>query len=92
MTITPTRRVHTLTRRRYRKEGKDAHLMACDQLRATEMQISDGFWECDCPYGCEYVRFEAVMRCRHGHEDLFMWGQFGTSDLVLAEIAKGGKR
>ena len=81
-------KVNRLILRRYRSEADGVaypnHIQRCPDVYVAEADASDGTYGCDT--GCEYVRFEATLRCPHGEETEFEWGDFGELAYMLDEM------
>lgn len=81
-------RVRRLILRRYRSAADGVafpdHLQRCPEVYVDQADARDGSYGCDT--GCEYVRFEATIRCPHGGSSQFDWGDFGELTDMLEEM------
>ena len=72
--------------RKHRYKRPTGHLAECDQVTVEHPQGEDGFYGCET--GCEYVTLSATLRCTHGQSEHVDYGDFGTLNDIIEEMAK----
>jgi hypothetical protein len=70
--------------RAIRTHSGRAHLLACPEVEVADPEAYDSTYGCDT--GCEYVRFEATIRCPHGYSEEYEWGDFDDIASILPRL------
>lgn len=68
----------------WRVSPERSHLVTCPDVEVADPDAYNGMYGCDT--GCEYARFEATIRCPHGHSEEYEWGDFGEIADILPQL------
>ena len=63
---------------------REKHLAACTDTEVADLDGADVGYGCET--GCDYVQFDAVIRCPHGDAVSYTYGDFGDLAGILEEI------